>query len=149
MRHAFLLMCVRLLTASCAIEAVKVPTISFFFLSFFFFSVSSPLTTLVVYKQYLEDYPTGVVKDVQRCFVNQFPAGQLSGMVEHSDVTPYCTVTLMLTMDDETTALRMGKDNRHGSIVMARGDAVVFHESPHELPMVTRREKRLTINFFF
>jgi len=106
----------------------------------------------VVYKQYLEDYPTGVVKDVQRCFVNQFPAGltQPSGMVEHSDVTPYCTVILMLTMDDdETTALCMCKDNRHGSIVMARGDAVVFHESPHELPMATRREKRLTINFFF
>ena len=71
-------------------------------------------------------------------------------MLEHGDVTPYCTVILMLTRDDdETTALRMGKRNCHGSIVMTRGDAVVFHDSPHELPLVTRREKRLTINFFF
>ena len=105
---------------------------------------------LVVYQQYLADYPTGIAKDPQRCFVNQFPADQPSGMVEHSDVTPYCTVILMLTADDDdTTALCIGKDKRHGPIVMARGDAVVFRDSLHELPIATRLQKRLTINFFF
>ena len=106
--------------------------------------------SVVVYDQYLTDYPPGVAKDPQRCFVNQFPADWPSGMVEHSDVTPYCTVILMLTVDDdETTALQMGKDNRYGSIVMACGDAVVFRDSPHELPLAVRRQKRLTVNFFF
>jgi len=104
----------------------------------------------VVYDQYLADYPPGVDKDPQRCFVNQFPAGQPSGMAEHRDVTPYCTVILMLTADDDaTTALRMGKDNRYGSIVMVCGDVVGFRDCPHELPLAVRRQKRLTINFFF
>jgi hypothetical protein len=89
-------------------------------------------------------------KHPNRIFINQFKAGSGVGMIEHEDVTVFCTVILSLTTDDSSdTALQLGRKGVNGPMAFVPGSLVAFRSLQHELPATTRNNKRLTINFFF
>jgi hypothetical protein len=89
----------------------------------------------------------------KRVFVNQFPADQKSGMIDHEDMHEFCTVIVMLTHDDdETTALAVGNGREKSTrmpVYMHCGDVVAFRSLWHHLPECSRRTNRITINLFF
>ena len=123
----------------------------FHFFFFFFVVMFDGLWMLsVALVRFDKAYPsTG--RSATRIFVNQYPAGILSGMVEHEDTTSHASIILMLGNPDDSpaTALQLGRSGNSHSVFMNQGDILVFYCIRHQLPICKRKASRLTLNFFF
>ena len=74
----------------------------------------------------------------------------MSGMSPHEDVTAFGTVIVCLTGDEAAiTSLQLGKDGESYPCQFDVGGMVAFRDLRHGLPVVIRKEQRVTINLFY
>jgi alkylated DNA repair dioxygenase AlkB len=93
----------------------------------------------------------GLTKQPRQLFLNLFDAGARGGVARHRDHSPFCTVVLSLSADDEHR-LYVETENREclkRKYQFNVGDMVIFDRLWHGVDTAVQKSYRLTANFFY
>jgi hypothetical protein len=97
-------------------------------------------------KQFTRIYSSKLPRD---CFINLYDVGVRCGVKPHRDHVSFCTVVLCLVGSGEGNLVIKQETGENLSVSLRSKDLLVFARIVHSVEILTRTNKRITINAFF
>jgi hypothetical protein len=93
-----------------------------------------------------EMYSTKLPRD---CFINLYDVNLESGIDIHCDHVSFCTIVLCLEGNKDDSLVLIQETNEPLSVTLSTNDMIVFARIKHYVKVVTRSDRRITLNAFF
>lgn len=93
-------------------------------------------------KMYLSKHP-------RDCFINLYDLDLESGIATHRDHVSFCTVVVCLQGNSEGNLVITQETGELLTVSLSSNEMIVFARVEHSVDIVTRSEKRITLNAFF
>ena len=95
---------------------------------------------------FTEMYSTELPRD---CFINLYDVNFESGISPHRDHVSFCTVVVCLEGNEDDSLVLTQETSEPLSVCLSSNDMIVFARITHYVKVVTRFDRRITLNAFF
>ena len=93
-----------------------------------------------------EMYSTKLPRD---CFINLYDVNSESGINPHRDHVSFCTIVVCLEGNKDDSLVLTQETSKPLSVCLSSNDMIVFARITHYVKLVTRSDRRITLNAFF